>query len=31
VYKSFQDPDDFREMLRDLERAPPQGVDDLFE
>jgi transcriptional repressor NrdR len=31
VYKSFQDPDDFREMLQDLERAPPQGVDDLFE
>ncbi|MDA8128303.1 MAG: transcriptional regulator NrdR [Betaproteobacteria bacterium] len=31
VYKSFQDPDDFREMLQDLERASPQGVDDLFE
>lgn len=31
VYKSFQDPDDFREMLQDLERAPSQGVDDLFE
>jgi len=31
VYKSFQDPDDFREMLRDLEHTPPQGVDDLFE
>jgi transcriptional repressor NrdR len=31
VYKSFQDPDDFREMLQDLERAPPHGVDDLFE
>ena len=31
VYKSFQDPDDFREMLKDLDRAPPQGVDDLFE
>ena len=30
VYKSFQDPDDFREMLQDLERAPPHGVDDLF-
>jgi transcriptional repressor NrdR len=30
VYKSFQDPDDFREMLQDLERTPPQGVDDLF-
>ncbi|HQT30039.1 MAG TPA: transcriptional regulator NrdR [Thiobacillus sp.] len=30
VYKSFQDPDDFREMLQDLERSPPQGVDDLF-
>ena len=31
VYKSFQDPDDFREMLQDLERTPPQDVDDLFE
>jgi transcriptional repressor NrdR len=31
VYKSFQDPDDFREMLQDLERAQQQGVDDLFE
>lgn len=31
VYKSFQDPDDFREMLQDLERAPQPGVDDLFE
>lgn len=31
VYKSFQDPDDFREMLRDLERAPQAGVDDLFD
>jgi len=31
VYKSFQDPDDFREMLQDLERMPSQGVDDLFE
>ncbi|MFN3716470.1 MAG: transcriptional regulator NrdR [Thiobacillus sp.] len=31
VYKSFQEPDDFREMLQDLERAPPAGVDDLFE
>jgi transcriptional repressor NrdR len=31
VYKSFQEPDDFREMLQDLERAPSQGVDDLFE
>jgi transcriptional repressor NrdR len=31
VYKSFQDPDDFRDVLQDLERAPPQGVDDLFE
>ena len=31
VYKSFQDPDDFREMLQDLERAPPPDVDDLFE
>jgi len=31
VYKSFQDPDDFREMLQDLERTPPHGVDDLFE
>ncbi|MCU0811494.1 MAG: transcriptional regulator NrdR [Thiobacillaceae bacterium] len=31
VYKSFQDPDDFRDVLQDLERAPPHGVDDLFE
>ena len=31
VYKSFQDPDDFREMLQDLERTPPPDVDDLFE
>lgn len=31
VYKSFQDPDDFREMLQDLERAPPHGGGDLFE
>ncbi|MEQ1663569.1 MAG: transcriptional regulator NrdR [Thiobacillus sp.] len=31
VYKSFQEPDDFREMLQDLERAPQHGVDDLFE
>ena len=31
VYKSFQDPDDFRDVLQDLERAPPTGVDDLFE
>ena len=23
VYKSFQDPDDFRDVLQDLERAPP--------
>ena len=30
VYKSFQDPDDFREMLQDLERAPAPDVDDLF-
>ncbi len=31
VYKSFQDPDDFRDVLQDLERTPPHGVDDLFE
>ena len=31
VYKSFQDPDDSREMLQDLERAPQAGVDDLFD
>ncbi len=31
VYKSFEDPDDFRDMLQDLEHAPPHGVDDLFE
>jgi transcriptional repressor NrdR len=31
VYKSFEDPDDFRDVLHDLEHAPPHGVDDLFE
>ena len=31
VYKSFQEPDDFRDVLHDLERTPPHGVDDLFE
>lgn len=31
VYKSFQDPDDFREMLQDLERAPHQDEGDLFQ
>jgi transcriptional repressor NrdR len=31
VYKSFQDPDDFRDVLQDLEHIAPQGVDDLFE
>ena len=30
VYKSFQDPDDFRDVLQDLEHTPPHGVDDLF-
>ncbi|MFN3749960.1 MAG: transcriptional regulator NrdR [Thiobacillus sp.] len=30
VYKSFQDPDDFRDVLQDLELVPPHGVDDLF-
>jgi transcriptional repressor NrdR len=30
VYKSFQDADDFRDVLRDLEKSPPPGVDDLF-
>lgn len=30
VYKSFQDPDDFRDVLQDLEHAPPHGVDELF-
>jgi transcriptional repressor NrdR len=30
VYKSFQDADDFRDALKDLEKAPPPGVDDLF-
>ncbi|MEW6414774.1 MAG: transcriptional regulator NrdR [Pseudomonadota bacterium] len=30
VYKSFQDPDDFRDVLQDLERVPPHGVDDMF-
>ncbi|MDT3705415.1 MAG: transcriptional regulator NrdR [Thiobacillus sp.] len=31
VYKSFQEPDDFREMLQDLERTPPPDGDDLFQ
>lgn len=30
VYKSFQDPDDFRDVLQDLEHLPPPSVDDLF-
>lgn len=30
VYKSFQDADDFRDVLKDLEKAPAPGVDDLF-
>lgn len=30
VYKSFQDADDFRDVLKDLEKNPPPGVDDLF-
>jgi transcriptional repressor NrdR len=30
VYKSFQDADDFRDVLRDLEKSPAPGVDDLF-
>lgn len=30
VYKSFQDADDFRDVLKDLEKTPPPGVDDLF-
>jgi transcriptional repressor NrdR len=31
VYKSFQEPDDFREMLQDLERSTGSGIDDLFD
>lgn len=31
VYKSFQDPDDFRDVLQDLESAPASGIDDLFD
>jgi transcriptional repressor NrdR len=30
VYKSFQDADDFRDALKDLEKTPAPGVDDLF-
>ena len=30
VYKSFQDADDFRDVLKYLEKTPPAGVDDLF-
>lgn len=31
VYKSFQEPEDFRDVLHDLEHVPPQDVDDLFQ
>ncbi len=30
VYKSFQDTEDFRDVLQDLEKTPAPGVDDLF-
>jgi transcriptional repressor NrdR len=30
VYKSFQDAEDFRDALKDLEKTPAPGVDDLF-
>lgn len=30
VYKNFEDADDFRDVLKDLEKSPPPGVDDLF-
>lgn len=30
VYKSFQDTEDFRDALKDLEKSPAPGVDDLF-
>ena len=30
VYKSFQDAEDFRDVLKDLEKTPAPGVDDLF-
>jgi len=30
VYRSFQDADDFRDALKDLEKTPAPGVDDLF-
>lgn len=30
VYKSFEDADDFRDALQDLEKSPAPGVDDLF-
>jgi transcriptional repressor NrdR len=31
VYKSFQDPDDFRDVLLDLDSTSPPGVGELFE
>lgn len=31
VYKSFQEPEDFRDVLQDLEHVPPPDVDDLFQ
>ena len=31
VYKSFQDPDDFRDALLDLDATPPPGAGELFE
>ena len=30
VYKSFQDSDDFRYVLKNIKKIPPPGVDDLF-
>jgi len=31
VYKSFDDMDDFRDVLQDLESSPPPGAGELFE
>lgn len=31
VYKSFQDPDDFRDALSDLDAVPPPGAGELFD
>ncbi|HMM47502.1 MAG TPA: transcriptional regulator NrdR [Thiobacillaceae bacterium] len=31
VYRSFQEPEDFRDVLQDLEHVPSPDVDDMFQ